>query len=190
MNKTTLYALLVLCLGMACKTQQTDYDNLPEPPVSLDNSFQFADSSDLVILDEAPQEKAFVVASIKRTACYGKCPVYEAKVFSNGLVLFEGEKYADKDGLYEAYILEDQIDNLIAQADSIAFFDMAAVYPSKGFKLHDLPSTHIFIKKEEDEKTVVNNHAAPKKLRAYELYFDEFLSGLNWNKVVEEKVSE
>ncbi|MEM1327264.1 MAG: DUF6438 domain-containing protein [Bacteroidota bacterium] len=188
--KTALYALLASSLFVACKSQQiASEDKLPEPIIPIDQSNEYmGDTSSLVLLDEAPQEKAYVVASIKRTACYGKCPVYEAKVFSNGLVLFEGEQNTDKKGLFEAYVLEHQVDRLVAQADSAAFFDLAATYPTSGFTLHDLPNTEIFIKKDESEKTIVNNHNAPKQLRAYEIYFDDFLSALNWRAVAESEV--
>jgi hypothetical protein len=181
-----LYVLVISSLFAACKTQQNQQDELPEPVIPIDQTNQyFGDTTQIVLLDEAPQPKAFVVASIKRTACYGKCPVYEAKVFSNGLVLFEGEKNTDREGLFEAYVLEEQVDRLIAQADSVDFFDLAATYPTDGLKLHDLPSTHIFIKKDESEKTIINNHNAPKQLRAYETYFDDFLSVLNWRAIEE-----
>ena len=92
-------------------------------------------------------------------------------------------------GLYEAYILEDQVNHLIAEADSIQFFNLSASYPEHGQKIFDLPSTQIFLKKEESEKTVLNNHNAPKTLRAYEDYFDQFLANLSWKKV-DERITE
>ncbi|MEM9887442.1 MAG: DUF6438 domain-containing protein [Bacteroidota bacterium] len=188
------YLLLPILLFSACKSSKLAQENTrtqaeQEALGLTEDAFSFTDSSDLVLIDEVEQEKPDLIASIERTACYGKCPVYEAKIFSNGLVLYEGKQHVENMGLFEAYILEDQINHLLAEADSIQFFDLAAAYPEKGQQIYDLPSTQLFIKKEDTEKTVLNNHNAPKTLRSYETYFDLFLNNLSWKKVEEEDAS-
>ncbi|MEM9847230.1 MAG: DUF6438 domain-containing protein [Bacteroidota bacterium] len=189
--KWSYYLLIPFLLFSACKSTQVKkgdraVKNGRDLPPLPNDVFSFADSSELVLIDEVAQEKPQLIASIERTACYGRCPVYQAKIFSNGLVLYEGKKHVSNMGLFEAYILEDQIDHLLAQADSVQFFDLSASYPEHGQKIYDLPSTQIFIRKAESEKTVLNNHSAPKTLRAYESYFEQFLDNLAWKKVEEE----
>lgn len=120
------------------------------------------DTIAIVILDEPAPQKATVVANIKKTSCYGVCPVFEIKVFSNGLVLYDGKKHTPRLGLHEAYLLKSEIDELIAQADTIHFFQLASAYPLEGKSLIDLPSTIIYLKKESLEKEIINNYGAPE----------------------------
>jgi len=184
-------ALLIMSIVffVACNTskkiQQEEVVTEEETPVILpENVFSFSeDTTELVLLDEVEQERAFIIASIERTGCYGKCPNYKAKIFSNGLVLYEGRAHVERKGIFEAYIVQNQVDSLIAQADSISFFDLSAAYPINGVEIYDLPNTNIFIKGEGYEKTVSNNHNAPNILRNYELYFEEILQKLDWKKL-------
>lgn len=143
------------------------------------------DTIAIVILDEPAPQKANMVASIKKTACYGLCPIFEIKVFSNGLVLYDGKKHTDRLGLHEAYLLQSEIDDLMAKADTINFFQLASAYPLEGKNLNDLPNTVIYLKKESQEKEIVNNYGAPKALKWYETLFLEKLNQLDWRPVME-----
>ncbi|NJL73799.1 MAG: hypothetical protein HC892_00950 [Saprospiraceae bacterium] len=136
-------------------------------------------------MSEAKPAESYVLASIKRTGCYGKCPVYEAKVFSNGIVLYEGKQFSAREGIYEAYLTQNQIDSLLVQADSARFFDLQPLYPTDGAKLLDLPSTFTYLKKDKAEKEIINNHSAPKSLKYFEQYFDQLLLQLDWKPVEE-----
>lgn len=133
----------------------------------------------------ADGEPRTLVASMQRTKCYGKCPNYEAKVFSNGLVLFDGKAHSKRVGLHEAYLLEADIDSLLSQAEQLSYFDLSQNYPENGFVLLELPSTITYLKQGEKEHTIKNNHNAPKQLRVYERYFEELLETLEWKAVVE-----
>ncbi|MEM9992399.1 MAG: DUF6438 domain-containing protein, partial [Bacteroidota bacterium] len=126
-----------------------------------------------------------LIASIKRTKCYGKCPAYEAKVFASGLVLFEGMQHTGREGLHEAQLEVEQIDSLMEKAQRMEYFDMAGHYPTSGFTLSGLPSTITYIKTNNNENKVTNNHNAPKALRQYERYFEDLLEQLNWKPVLE-----
>ena len=189
MKLSSVLFLVTILFFVACNTskkvQQEEVANEEEVPVVLpENVFSFSgDTTEFVLLDEVEQERAFVVASIERTGCYGKCPNYKAKIFSNGLVLYEGKSHVEKEGVFEAYIVQNQVDSLIAQADSISFFELSSAYPSNGIEIYDLPNTNTFIKSEDYEKTITNNHNAPKILRNYEIYFEQILEQLDWKKV-------
>ena len=189
MKFSSVLFFVTILFFVACNTskkiQEKEVATEKEAPVILpENAFSFTeDTTEFVLLDEVEQERAFVVASIERTGCYGKCPNYKAKIFSNGLVLYEGKSHVEKQGIFEAYIVQNQVDSLIAQADSISFFELSAAYPIDGIELYDLPNTNTFIKSEDYEKTITNNHNAPKALRNYESYFETILEQLDWKRV-------
>lgn len=192
MRKIQWYLLVLTILTIAsCKSaskiQQTNQEK-PEgvDPSKIESVFSFSngDTTQVIVLDNEEAE-AVVVARIQKTPCYGNCPVFEAKVFSNGLVLFDGKENTDRLGLHEAYMLQSQMDSLLTQATAIDFFKMNANYPANGKQLYDLPSTILFVKQEDQEKEITNNHGAPKGLKAYEALFLDMLNRLDWRSVDE-----
>lgn len=194
----------VLLLGLliavsACKTTKKMTSDQPKAkPVGVDpalvdaqkKAVNYGDPSDttsIVLIDTTSLENLSIIASIKRTNCYGKCPSYEAKLYSNGTVVYEGKAHTAKLGLFEAYLLKPQIDSLFALADAMNFFELASFYPTNGKKLSDLPETHTYLKVGENEKTIINNHNSPKDLRLLESYLDELLADLEWNEIQTER---
>lgn len=195
---------LIAASTLACNapkqaTTTTTTNTSGSQPIGVDPalvSLAYA-SSDVVVtspeedplagLEASTVEPPFntLIASIKRTKCYGKCPSYEAKIFASGLVLFEGQQHSIREGLYEAYLLPAQIDSLMMQAERIEFFDMAQHYPVSGFTLSGLPSTITYLKGNISENKIINNHNAPLELRRYERYFEKLLDELDWKPVLE-----
>lgn len=193
MNKNfQFYLCIVLAIFMtSCKSksklQQTnkqETENIDPSEIKSTFSFSDSDTSQIIILDDELAD-AIVVASIQKMECYGNCPVFEAKIFSNGLVLFDGKKNTSRIGLYEAYMLKSQIDSIMTQAENIDFFNLNASYPLDGKKLHELPSTIFYVKQDEREREVLNNHGAPKPLKIYESMFLNMLDRLDWRPVAE-----
>src|SRR5262249_10132937 len=46
----------------------------------------------------APADLADLVMRRERTACFGACPIYQAAVYSNGVVLWHGARFVDTPG--------------------------------------------------------------------------------------------
>ncbi len=189
-KQAIIFAILI-SLTFGCqvfnkKTRKTlETPNLSNQEIKAAFDSEVTDTIAIVILDEPALQKADVVASIKKTACYGLCPIFEIKIFSNGLALYNGEKHTTLLGLHEAYLLQSEIDDLMAKADTINFFQLASAYPAEGRSLNDLPNTVTYLKKENQEKEIVNNYGAPKALKSYETFLLEKLNQLDWRPVIE-----
>ena len=140
--KYTLSLLGFCCLLTACSPKAA-------PPVSPPVQLPKAPATE--VLEEplpdvqiAPASTApYRLLRLERTPCYGKCPHYAVDFYSNGLVLYDGKKYAPLDGLHESRIDSVALENLqsaIAEAD---FFKLQERYPAQGLK--DLPGTRITV---------------------------------------------
>lgn len=95
---------LVSCVG--CKTS---------PPVEND----VKTTAQPVLVGEPTRVSE--LASISREPCFGKCPVYTAKVMSDGSVTFDGKHYTDAPGLQTTTLDAAQLAALINRFESSGF---------------------------------------------------------------------
>jgi len=179
---TFIVAIVLLNLSWACnqKVSEATAETTAEEAVE-----QLQDEKDIAIKGGSGNA-AFVVASIKKTPCFGRCPVYEATLYSDNRVVYEGKQYTDRKGTFQAKISNSQLEDLIKAALAADYFALAENYPINGQRIADLPSTITFLKIGDKENKVNNNHDAPQALRAYEQAFVRLLDSLQW-KAVEEK---
>ncbi|MEO7580852.1 MAG: DUF6438 domain-containing protein [Massilia sp.] len=56
----------------------------------------------------------FDAVSMRRSACYGSCPVYSIRIEANGDVTFTGEKYVRVKGVHKSTISRDDVARLAA----------------------------------------------------------------------------
>lgn len=180
---TTLLIFSCKSTDKLTQTRSTPQGVDPALEEAKRKALSFNDTTSVVLIDTITQSSTYILASIKKTACYGKCPAFEAKLFSNGILLYEGREHTELLGLHEAYLEQEQIDELIARATEADFFDLATFYPEEGKKLADLPETHTYLKIGDREKEIVNNHNAPLGLRQFEQYFNDLIEELEWSPI-------
>ncbi len=122
-----------------------------------------------------------LVVYLQRTACFGVCPIYVLSIYENGTVIYEGEKFVDKEGKFRAMITKEAIQKIQEKALSIDYFKMNEVYDNPN--VTDLPSTITALQQDLDFKVVVNRYEAPQPLNSLESYIDELVENLNWEKL-------
>ena len=127
---------------------------------------------------EAPDE-AYQVAGFQKTACFGKCPVYMVKFFSDGKVTWYGKMNVDRMGWHEARVDKEVLKRIKDKANEVNFFDFYGEYPT-GTKVADLPSTITYIRIGDMEKQVKNTHEAPEKLKEFEQFMSDLIESLAW----------
>jgi hypothetical protein len=137
--------------------------------------------ADTLLQDEAPH----LVLSFERTACYGHCPAYIFKAYSNGDATYEGKKHVKRVGIYLASMSEKDLLELHEKAAEIGFFELAGRYPIEGPLIADLPNTITHYVLGERSKKIVNNHLAPEPLGEFEAYLDEMIERLSWQLSVD-----
>ena len=130
---------------------------------------------------EAPA--AYVVASIRRTSCYGNCPAYEATLLSDGTATYVGKRNVAKIGTFQATVDATIMDKLRTAIFQHHYLDLSEQYPATGRTIPDLPTTFTAVQIDGHRHAVENNHDAPEALREFEQYLDAFFAGLFWEKV-------
>lgn len=126
-----------------------------------------------------PAPEAFQVAGFQKTACFGKCPVYQVKFFSDGKVTWYGKMNVERMGWWEAKVDQATLKGIKTKADEVKYWDMSAEYP-QGQKVADLPSTILYVRAGDVEKSVMDTHGAPEKLKEFERYLEDLISSLDW----------
>ena len=101
-----------------------------------------------------PEKNGQLIISLERTPCFGRCPVYNIKVYENGLVLYNAEKNTDTVGCFYAVITKQELQGLKSKFIANGFMDMADKYPEEGKAPVDLPSCVLTFNNNGVTKTV------------------------------------
>jgi hypothetical protein len=106
------------------------------------------------------KENTELSLSMKRSFCFGECPIYDLTIQSNGKVIFEGKKHTKTIGKTESKLEKEKIKQLITEIEKANFFslDNAYNYDSNNCPLYvsDSSSVLLSIKLNGKEKTI--NH--------------------------------
>lgn len=129
-----------------------------------------------------PAEMPYQYAGFQKTPCFGKCPVYEVKFFSDGRVTWLGRMNVERTGEYEARVDQSVLKSIKSKAEEIDFFALRNEYPVES-KVADLPTTITYLRIGDMEKQVKNTYEAPENLLTFEKFLEDLIKGLTWRKV-------
>lgn len=121
-----------------------------------------------------------VVITIERSSCFGTCPIYSAKIYGDGRVVYVGKEYVKETGERRFKIPQERIQELIREFQRIDYSSLKDKYDAdeNGNSLTDLPTTITSICLDGKKKKVVNYYGAPRKLDELEDKIDS-LAGLH-----------
>lgn len=112
---------------------------------------------------------------LKKTACYGTCPVYELKIYNNRIATLHAEEFLDIQGAYFTKIDKEIYNALIEDFSKSAFFDFKNEYIHN---ISDLPTTYITFR----EKTIKDYYGSPEQLKELERTLASLVDELKWKK--------
>ena len=116
-------------------------------------------------------------------ACFGNCEVYAVELYATGLLVFTGQRYTDKAGVWEK-----NIDRGAARAflDSMArmnFADLPRSYPSR---LPDMATTTVtYLADDRTPYASSFKEEASPELRRVQQRFQTWAAGSGWKQVSE-----
>lgn len=174
----TIFLLLLGC-------GRRNIPSMPKAPPIIDGSVldEMLAQAEAARRDSLLAAKVRLIASIRRTGCRGQCPAYEAKVFSNDSVSYNGIVFVEREGLYEAQADSAWTKAILDKAFKINYFELRDTYPESGKLILDLPSVITSLHLNTTEKTIKNNYDAPEALTEFEAFFEAQLEQLRWSKV-------
>ncbi len=120
-----------------------------------------------------------LVFSLKKTACYGDCPIFLLKIYSDGLVKFHGEKFTEKTGYYTNQISGEELTAVINEFVNANFFEFEDEYTGE---MLDLPTTYISFNYNDKTKSIKDYYGSPKELKRLEQTLDRYRKLENWTK--------
>jgi len=120
-----------------------------------------------------------ILFSIKKTSCYGPCPVYEMKIYKNGFVKLTAEEHLDLKGEFYTKLPGSKVKTLISKFKEAGFFEMEGQYTSI---IKDLPTTWIFYSNEGRQKRIKDYDGAPESLKDLEKELSSLLESEDWKK--------
>ena len=126
------------------------------------------------------------VITLRRTACFGTCPIYSLEIFEDGRLRYNGENFVGVVGRQEARILSAAVKSLIANFLSIDYFHLKDVYethrnPDGTIEwITDLPTTYTSLRIGSRTKSVKDYAFSPEKLRQLEVEIDRVANTHRW----------
>ena len=136
---------------------------------------------------EKPNEEIisgpYLVASLAKTPCYGRCPVFEVRIYSDGVVEFFGKENVNLIGHFQANADQQFVDEVIRLAKAINYNELESNYPAHGLKISDLPNVVTYVRIGNNEKSITNNHLAPQALIEFEKQLEKMINSLSYQKL-------
>jgi (2Fe-2S) ferredoxin len=180
-NTMRIFLIAFILLSFACKSKKDAAEKLESKEESTEQVEQRipleTDGMEETAKNAFPKN---AIARIQRTACFGRCPIYTLTVYKDGIVIYEAEKWVEKEGTFQTKVDQKVIQQLMKKAESVNYFGMKNVYDSA--QVTDLPSTITSLRTEDQLKIIVNRFQGPEELAEFEKYFDELFLKLNWSE--------
>ncbi len=98
---------------------------------------------------------------LQKTACHGACPIYKATLYSNGKIIYRGEKFTPYIGEIETQLSQKDLMHLINEFEKIQFGQYSSHYVND--KISDVPSIIIQYK---EKQIIMRGFEVPSKLTA------------------------
>ena len=152
--------LFLICLCLACnKKAKQSITITPHqlPKTEIEPQIENVETKDLEEINLSIEE----VLHYGKTSCFGNCPVFYIKFFSDGTVQYNGIKNVKLKGIINTSISKARIANLLTAITAKGYFNLADQYPLNNRRIRDLPNTILQINNLQQDHTVVNNHDAP-----------------------------
>jgi hypothetical protein len=89
---------------------------------------------------------------LRKTVCYGTCPIYQMTINGSGEMTFNGERFTDKIGNFTKTLNEEETKSIFTTLESFQWLQFKDRYPAQ---VSDLPSTIIHFRYKDIDKTIV-----------------------------------
>ena len=120
-----------------------------------------------------------ILLSMKKSSCYGPCPVYEMKIYTNGFATLTAVEYLDLKGEFYTKLTGSKVKTLVSKFKEAGFFEMEGQYTSI---TKDLPTTWIYFTNEGRQKRIKDYDGAPESLKELENELSLLLESEDWKK--------
>ncbi len=115
---------------------------------------------------------------LRRTACFGSCPIYTVRLYGDGRITWHGEKFVSMIGDTNGQVAADQAASILEGARKNAFWALCNGYTAS---VTDQPTTVTTLSIDNKIKSVSEyGHTAPPWLHDLDKRIDTFTDKNGW----------
>ncbi len=121
----------------------------------------------------AQEPDAEIAVTLERGACFGSCPIYKVTVYTDGTVVFEGERFVEAEGRQTTTIEPEVVEQLVAGFEAAGYFDWEDEYTE--MTVSDLPTIITSVTRNGETKQITRyagDSKAPAALPYLEAWID------------------
>jgi hypothetical protein len=121
----------------------------------------------------AQDSDAEVAVTLERGPCFGTCPVFKVTVYTDGTVVYEGERFVATEGEQKTTIEPEVVAQLVAGFEAAGYFDWEDEYTE--MTVTDLPTITTSVTREGETKRITRyagDRNAPVALPYLETWID------------------
>jgi hypothetical protein len=122
---------------------------------------------------------------MKKTVCYGRCPIYTVRISTDGQATYEGEKNVMKHGKFVKTFSASEVNALFDQFNKSDILNLKDEYDDK--RISDLPSTIITYNYNGKTKKIVDRYNGPEELKTLEGLIEQMADSEGWKKEEDKK---
>lgn len=129
-----------------------------------------------------------LLAKLRRTACYGTCPVYSVTIRQDGTVEYEGIRFVKVLGRRTAKLAPRKLASLRAAFQHAKFFELKDRFAC--YQVTDQPSAFVTYRSGDHERTLKHYYGClgvPKTLGKLEHEIDVLVGTVKWVGTREER---
>jgi hypothetical protein len=167
-------SVLFATLLAGCAAQQHPAKSKAAVSAASSNAQSMTASSQVSVANQP-------VVVFRRTPCFGTCPHYEATIYPDGRVQYDGQQYAPVEGKRDFTLPMAVVSKIKQDAEQLGFFQLREQYPSSH---SDLPSTFLIIRRPDGTMKLVQAEGeVPPSLKTLFAYIhEEIVKGLGVQK--------
>lgn len=126
-----------------------------------------------------PEKNGNIILHIERTPCFGTCAVYQATLYENGLLLYDGKRFTTKTGCYYTTVSKNESTKLKTWFKEAGFELMKEKYPEEDIVPTDLPTCTIYFNNGKTQKQVLDRSwGTPTQLAELQNKIEAWIDGL------------
>ncbi len=157
--------------GESNPLSQTGPDSGPDSAAAKEAAVVSATIVDTVQLE---------VLNFRRTSCYGRCPVYDFKIYEDGSCEIIGKLFFLVVGAHKAQLTDAQYAEVMKRIEDIDYFQLKAVYDDP--YVQDVPASYISVRANGRVKEIKSRYQSPPKLVEFLTYLHKMANELEWRK--------
>lgn len=108
-----------------------------------------------------PDQESELLFSLKTTPCFGECPVFDLKLYSDSTLVFEGKQFTDLEGTHKATLNDRQYEVFTNLVNKVDWGTLNDEYVSD---MTDLPSSQFYFNNNGNPRDIYKYGTEPKSL--------------------------